>query len=87
MPKLADGLTWIWAVTKKSKVNSTGRSRGQQTHVIPCSDPADGVDKKLEHFLATNFGAKLHTNYNKTAEHESAICFASSKTLMDDMGD
>ena len=63
MPKalLGDGLTWIWAVTQKGRANGRGRSRGQQTQVIHCSDPTDNVDEKLKRFLATSLGDKLHT--------------------------
>jgi len=58
---LVHGLTWVWAVTKKGRANGGGRSRGQQTRGIHCSDPADNVDEKLKRFLATGFGDKLHT--------------------------
>ena len=64
MAKLA-GLTWVWAVTGKIKVDSIWWCRGQEAHVIHCSDPAGNVDEKLECFLATTFGGKLRSKCSK----------------------
>ena len=59
-----NGPTWIWAVTLKGVVNSTRRSRWQETHVMHCSDPAGNVNEKLEEFLTTGFGIKLQKYKN-----------------------